>query len=71
MAGPSVQARALARFMLTSVRPFADRLPMRGTNLRVVREAFDALGFTPLPRGSKVRAVSEAHGYGDVSGLWI
>ncbi|GLZ37559.1 alpha/beta hydrolase [Actinokineospora sp. NBRC 105648] len=69
--GPSVQARALARYMLTCVRPLADRLRLRGAQLRVVRDAFDAVGFTRLPRGTRIRAVSEPHGYGDVTGLWI
>ncbi|MGQ0840651.1 alpha/beta hydrolase [Actinokineospora sp.] len=57
--------------MTTSIRPVADRLRVQGAQLRLVREAFDAVGFTPLPRGTKIRAVSEPHGYGDVKGLWI
>ncbi len=71
MRKPSVQAKALARFLLTSVRPVADRLRLEGAQLRFVREAFDASGVTPLPRGTRVRAVSESHGFGDVTGLWI
>lgn len=71
MPGPSVQARALSLFMIRTIRPIADRIQLRGAQLRIVREAFDSLGVTPLPRGTKVRAVSEPHGYGDVHGLWI
>ncbi|GAA3022261.1 alpha/beta hydrolase [Actinokineospora globicatena] len=69
--GPSVQARALARYLRTCARPVADRLRLRGGQLRVVREAFDTVGLTPLPRGTRVRAVSEPHGYGDVTGLML
>ncbi|GAA3007799.1 alpha/beta hydrolase [Actinokineospora diospyrosa] len=69
--GPSVQAKALARYLRTCARPVADRLRLRGGQLRVVREAFDTVGLTPLPRGTRVRAVSEPHGYGDVTGLWL
>ncbi|WP_104479214.1 alpha/beta hydrolase [Actinokineospora auranticolor] len=68
---PSVQARALARFLLTGVRPLADRLVLGGTRLRAVRELYDSVGFTPLPRGTRIRAVSQSHGYGEVTGLWI
>ncbi|MGX7823929.1 alpha/beta hydrolase [Actinokineospora sp. 24-640] len=71
MAAPSVQAKALARFLLSSVRPLGDRVQLRGAGLALAREAFDATGVTPLPRGTRVRAVSESHGYGDVTGLWI
>lgn len=71
MAAPSMQARALARFLLTSIRPIGDRIRLRGAGLSFVREAFEATGVTPLPRGTAVRAVSESHGYGEVSGLWI
>ncbi|RLK60353.1 alpha/beta hydrolase [Actinokineospora cianjurensis] len=69
--GPSVQARALARYLRTCARPVAERLRLRGGQLRVVREAFDTIGLTPLPRGTRVRAVSEPHGYGDVTGLML
>ncbi|SDC87586.1 alpha/beta hydrolase [Actinokineospora iranica] len=71
MPGPSVQAKALARFLIRSIRPIGDRITLQGGQLRFVREAFDATGITPLPRGTKVRAVSEPHGYGDVTGLWV
>jgi acetyl esterase/lipase len=71
MPGPSVQARALALFMSSTIRPIADRVRLQGLYLRVIRESFDALGFMPLPRGTKVRPVSEPHGYGDVRGAWI
>ena len=71
MAAPSMQAKALARFLLSSIRPVGDRIRLRGAGLAFVREAFDATGVTPLPRGTRVRAVSESHGYGEVSGLWI
>ncbi|GGS20479.1 alpha/beta hydrolase [Actinokineospora fastidiosa] len=68
---PSAQARALARLLLTGIRPLGDRIRLRGAGLALVREAFDATGVTPLPRGTRVRAVSESHGYGEVTGLWV
>ncbi len=71
MPGPSVQARTLANVLRSSLRPVADRVRLRGSGLRVVREAFDSVGFAPLPRGTRIRAISEPHGYGDVTGLWI
>lgn len=71
MPGPSVQARALARFLASSLRPLGDRLRFQGANVRLMREAFDAVGLTPMPRGTRVRAVSDCHGYGDVTGLWV
>ncbi len=69
--GPSVRARALARFLLAGVRPLADRLSLRGGQLRALREAYEAVSVAPLPRGTRVRAVSAVHGYGDVTGLWL
>ena len=71
MPGPSVQARTLANVLRTSIRPMADRLRLRGSGLRIVREAFDTVGMAPIPRGTRIRAVYEPHGFGDVSGLWI
>ncbi len=65
---PSVQSRALAQLLMTSLRPVADRLHItRGPQLRVVREAFDTVGLTPLPRGTRLRAVAD----GPVRGLWV
>ncbi|MGW5051079.1 alpha/beta hydrolase [Actinokineospora sp. NPDC004072] len=71
MAAPSVQAKALARLLLAGIRPLGDRISLRGAGLALVREAFDATGITPLPRGTRLRPVSESHGYGEVTGLWI
>ncbi len=66
-----MRARALARYLRACARPVADRLRFGGAQLRVVREAYDTVGFTPLPRGTKVHAVSEQHGDGQVTGVWL
>jgi monoterpene epsilon-lactone hydrolase len=67
-AAPSPQSRALARLLMTSLRPVADRLHLRGgPQLRMVREAFEIVGYTPLPRGTRIRAISD----GAVRGMWI
>ncbi|OLF09452.1 hypothetical protein BLA60_20045 [Actinophytocola xinjiangensis] len=56
-ATPSVASRALAQLLMTGLRPLGERLPItRGPALRVVREAFDTVGLTPLPRGTTVAA---------------
>jgi monoterpene epsilon-lactone hydrolase len=67
-AAPSVQSRALAQLLMTSLRPIADLA--RFTNamhLRLVRELFDLAGYVPLPRGTRVHAVRDE----GVSGHWI
>jgi len=65
---PSVQSRALAQLLMNGLRPIGDRLRItRGPALQMVREAFDTVGLTPLPRGTKVTAVTD----GDVRGMWI
>lgn len=65
---PSVQSRALAQLLMTSLRPVADRLHItRGPQLRMVREAFDTVGLTPLPRGTRLHAVDD----GPVRGVWV
>lgn len=65
---PSVQSRALAQLLMTSLRPFGDRLHItRGPQLRMVREAFDTVGLTPLPRGTRLLPVAD----GSVRGVWV
>ncbi len=65
---PSVQSRALAQLMMNGVRPIGDRLRItRNPALQMVREAFDAVGWTPVPRGTKFRPVKE----NGLSGIWI
>jgi acetyl esterase/lipase len=65
---PSVQSRALAQLMMNGVRPIGDRLRItRNPALQMVREAFDAVGWTPVPRGTKFRSVSEE----GVRGVWV
>lgn len=67
-ATPSAQSRALAQLLMTSLRPVADRLHLRGgPQLRLVREAFDIVGYTPLPRGTRVARVVD----GGLRGVWI
>lgn len=61
---PSVQSRALAQLLMNGLRPLGDRLPITTRpQLRVVRDMFDTVGFTPLPRGTRVESGSH--------GLWI
>ncbi len=65
---PSVQSRALAQLLMSGLRPVADR--MRFTNrsqLRVLRDAFDTVGLTPVPRGTRLKVVTD----GDVRGAWL
>ena len=65
---PSVQSRALAQLLMSGLRPLGDRLRLTTwPQVRVVRDVFDTVGLTPLPRGSRVKAIAD----GDISGLWI
>jgi epsilon-lactone hydrolase len=65
---PSMQSRALAQLLMNGLRPIGDRLSItRNPGLQMVREAFDSVGFTPLPRGTRVTAVAD----GEVRGLWV
>lgn len=65
---PSVQSRALAQLLMSGLRPIGDRLRITAwPHLRVVRDMFDTVGLTPMPRGSRVKPVAD----GDVRGLWI
>ncbi|MBE1466717.1 alpha/beta hydrolase [Kibdelosporangium phytohabitans] len=57
-ATPSVASRVLALAMMRSLRVFGGVVRPGSTPLRIVREAFDALGRTPLPRGTKVKPVT-------------
>jgi acetyl esterase/lipase len=69
---PSVQSRALAQLMMNGLRPIGDRLRItRNPALQMVREAFDAVGWTPVPRGTRFRAVDEDTTHGGVRGVWI
>jgi acetyl esterase/lipase len=63
-----VQSRALAQLLMSGLRPIGDRMRITAwPQLRMVREAFDTVGLTPMPRGTRVEAVAD----GDVRGLWI
>ncbi len=65
---PSVQSRALAQLLMSGLRPIGDRLRItRHPALRMVRDAFDTVGWTPVPRGTRFRTVDG----GDVGGVWI
>jgi len=69
---PSVQSRALAQLMMNGVRPIGDRMRItRNPALQLVREVFDAVGWTPVPRGTRFRAVDENTQSGRVRGLWV
>lgn len=65
---PSVQSRALASLMMSSVRPLGDvlRRPI-GSHLRLARQACDRLGMFQLPSRTRVRPLS-AHG---LRGQWV
>jgi epsilon-lactone hydrolase len=65
---PSVQSRALAQLMMNGLRPIGDRLRItRNPALQMVREAFDTVGWTPVPRGTRIRSVDED----GVRGVWV
>ncbi|MFI7677024.1 alpha/beta hydrolase [Actinophytocola sp. NPDC049390] len=65
---PSVQSRALAQLLMSGLRPLGDRLKITAwPHLRVVRDVFDTVGLTPLPRGTRVKPIAD----GDITGLWI
>ncbi|MFL6122343.1 alpha/beta hydrolase [Actinophytocola sp.] len=65
---PSVQSRALAQLLMTGLRPIGDRMSITSwPQRRVVREAFDTVGLTPLPRGTRLTPVTD----GDIRGLWL
>lgn len=65
---PSMQSRALAQLLMSGLRPLGDRMSITNwPQRRVVREVFDTVGLTPLPRGTQMLPVAD----GDVGGLWI
>jgi acetyl esterase/lipase len=69
---PSVQSRALAQLMMNGVRPIGDRLRItRGPALQMVREAFDAVSLTPVPRGTRFSPVDVDTRDGAVRGVWV
>jgi acetyl esterase/lipase len=57
---PSVQSRALAQLLASSLRPLADVTRLTSTLHRVlVRELFDLAGYTPLPRGTRTHPIMD------------
>jgi acetyl esterase/lipase len=69
---PSVQSRALARLLMSGLRPIGDRLPItRGPALQMIRQAFETVGFRPVPRGTRLREVDDEVGGHVVRGVWI
>jgi epsilon-lactone hydrolase len=65
---PSVQSRALAQLLMTSLRPLGDVATFKNpVNRRLVRELFDMAGYIPLPRGTRVHPVNED----GIRGCWI
>jgi acetyl esterase/lipase len=60
-------SRGLALLMVSSLRLLSGMVNPGATPLRIVREAFDAVSRTPLPRGTKVKHVTA----GGVAGVWI
>jgi epsilon-lactone hydrolase len=63
----SMASRVLALMMLSSLRVLGGVVRPGLPPLKIVREAFDAVGRTPLPRGTKIKNVTA----GGVPGLWI
>lgn len=65
---PSIQSRALAQLLMSGLRPIGDRMSITSwPQRRLVREVFDTVGLTPLPRGTRVDAVAD----GDIRGTWL
>jgi acetyl esterase/lipase len=65
---PSVQSRALAQLLMNGLRPLGDRMRLTAwPQVRVMRDVFDTVGLTPMPRGTRVKAIAD----GDIRGLWI
>jgi monoterpene epsilon-lactone hydrolase len=65
---PSLQSRALAHLLNSGLRPLADRTRLHNpVQRRLVRELFNLVGCTPLVRGTRARAVTEA----GIRGQWI
>jgi acetyl esterase/lipase len=53
---------------MSGLRPLGDRMSITSwPQRRVVREVFDTVGLTPLPRGTRVEPVAD----GDVRGVWL
>ncbi|TDV50692.1 acetyl esterase/lipase [Actinophytocola oryzae] len=53
---------------MSGLRPLGDRMSITSwPQRRLVREMFDTVGLTPLPRGTRVESVTD----GDVRGLWL
>jgi epsilon-lactone hydrolase len=67
-AAPSIQSRALALLLNHSLRRVGElaRLNNR-VHLRLVREAFDLVGYAPMARGTRVQAISDDQ----VNGHWV
>ena len=67
-ATPSVQSRALARLLMSSLRPMAEAARLgSGVHRRLVRTLFDQVGLVPLARGTRLQSVAGA----GVRGLWV
>jgi monoterpene epsilon-lactone hydrolase len=66
-ATPSMASRVLARLMVSSLRVLGGVVRPGSTPLRVVREAFDAVGRAPLPIGTRIKHVTP----GGVPGLLV
>lgn len=67
-ASPSVQSRALAQLLMSGLRPIGDRMSITSwPQRRLVREVFDTVGLTPLPRGTRAAPVAD----GDLRGVWV
>src|SRR5436309_922632 len=62
-ATPSMASRLLVRTMAASLRVLGGVVRPGTTPLRIVREAFDVIGRTPLPIGTKIRKA-------ELGGLW-
>lgn len=63
----SAQSVRLERFFATRVRPVAERSPMRGVQLRALRQFADSGGLQRLPRGTRAWTAM----YGHVRGGWL
>ncbi len=65
---PSIQSRALANLLMTSLRRIGDVTTLRNAvQRRMVRELFDLAGYVPMARGTRVHHLDED----DIRGCWV
>jgi monoterpene epsilon-lactone hydrolase len=67
-ATPSVQSRALANLLMTSLRRIGDVTSLRNVvHRRMARELFDMAGYVPLARGTRIHHLTGE----EIRGCWV